>query len=90
MFETSTFLLYCAEDLSNERAGGYTAECPHLLLPFRSATAAPRTAQCSKLLVTIFRNLVNLVTIFRNLVKSRNKVRFGLAFTIAKRYYIHV
>ena len=26
-------------------------------------------AQCPKLLVTIFRNLVNLVTIFRNLVK---------------------
>ena len=36
--------------------------------------------QCQKLLVTIFRNLV----------KSRNMVRFGLAFTIAKRYYIHV
>ena len=48
------------------------------------------TALWPKLLVTIFQNLVILVTIVRNLVKSRNKVRFGLAFTLAKRYYIHV
>ena len=30
---------------------------------------ADLSAQCPKLLVTIFRNLVNLVAIFRNLVK---------------------
>ena len=53
---------------------------PKRILNKRSDPDTQPCSQCPKLLVTIFRNLV----------KSRNKVRFGLAFTIDKRYYIHV
>ena len=77
--------------LDEVQDAGNTVLIPHpvlLLLPYQRSSHT--CDQWPKLLVTIFRNLVNLVTIFRNLVKSRNKVRFGLAFTIAKRYYIHV